>query len=68
VSTSIEPTGSTVPPVDPRSADASLGEVIAGVAALIGKKKVNEAGPAVPERTVASVKEDVAEIKESIQR
>ena len=41
---------------------------IAGVAALIGKKKVSEAGPAMPERTVASVKEDVAEIKESIQR
>ena len=41
---------------------------IAGVAALIGKKKVSEAGPAVPERTVASVKEDVAEIKESIKR
>ena len=40
----------------------------AGVAALIGKKKVNEAAPAVPERTVASVKEDVAEIKESIKR
>ena len=41
---------------------------IAGVAALIGKKKVEEAAPAMPERTVASVKEDVAEIKESIQR
>jgi hypothetical protein len=41
---------------------------IAGIAALIGKKKVEEAAPAVPERTVASVKEDVAEIKESIQR
>lgn len=41
---------------------------VAGVAALIGKKKVSEAAPAVPERTVASVKEDVAEIKESIKR
>lgn len=41
---------------------------IAGVAALVGKRKISEAGPAVPERTVASVKEDVAEIKESIQR
>ena len=145
MSTSIEPTASTLPPVDPRSADASLGDLvktmskdrsrlvrdemqlaqvelsakaktagagigafggagvlafygvavliaaavlgldtvmsawlaaliigvvllIAGVAALIGKKKVSEAGPAMPERTVASVKEDVAEIKESIQR
>ena len=41
---------------------------IAGVAAFLGKKKVDEAAPVVPERTVASVKEDVAEIKESIQR
>jgi hypothetical protein len=41
---------------------------IAGVAALVGRKKMREAGPAVPEKTVASVKEDVAEIKESIQR
>ena len=41
---------------------------IAGVVALVGKKKISEAGPAVPEKTVASVKEDVAEIKESIQR
>ena len=41
---------------------------IAGVVALVGKKKVSEAAPVVPERTVASVKEDVAEIKESIQR
>jgi hypothetical protein len=40
----------------------------AGVVALVGKKKVSEAAPVVPERTVASVKEDVAEIKESIQR
>ena len=40
----------------------------AWLAALIGKKKVSEAAPAVPERTVASVKEDVAEIKESIKR
>jgi hypothetical protein len=41
---------------------------IASVAALIGKKKVSEAAPVVPERAVASVKQDVAEIKESIQR
>jgi hypothetical protein len=41
---------------------------IAGVVALVGKKQLSEAGPAVPEKTVASVKEDVAEIKESIQR
>ena len=42
--------------------------IIAGVAALVGKKKMSAAGPPVPEKTVASVKEDVAEIKESIQR
>ena len=41
---------------------------IAGVVALVGKKKLGEAGPAIPEKTVASVKEDVAEIKESIQK
>ena len=41
---------------------------IAGAVALVGKKKVSEAAPVVPERAVASVKEDVAEIKESIQR
>ena len=41
---------------------------IAGIAALIGKRKVDEARPLVPERTVASVKEDVAEIKESVTR
>jgi MFS family permease len=42
--------------------------IIAGVVALVGKKKMSEAGPAVPEKTVASVKEDVAEIKESIKK
>ena len=41
---------------------------IAGVVALVGKKKVDQAAPVVPERTVANVKQDVAEIKESIQR
>jgi len=41
--------------------------VIAGVAALLGKKEVDQAKP-VPERTVASVKADVAEIKEASQR
>lgn len=42
--------------------------LVAGVAALVGKKKVSEAVPPVPTRTVASVKTDVAEIKESIHR
>lgn len=42
--------------------------VIAGVAALIGKKKLSEAAPPVPTRAIASTKADVAEIKESIHR
>ena len=41
---------------------------VAGVAALIGKKKVGEAAPAVPTTTVENVKADVAEIKESARR
>lgn len=32
---------------------------IAGVLALVGKRKVSEATPAVPEQTVETVKEDV---------
>lgn len=35
----------------------------AGVAALVGKKEVDHATPAAPERTIASVKQDVATIK-----
>ena len=42
--------------------------VIAGIAALVGKKKVSEASPPVPTRAIASVKDDVAEIKEGIKR
>ena len=42
--------------------------IIAGIAALLGKKKVNEAGPPVPTRAVESVKDDVQEIKETIKR
>ena len=38
---------------------------IAGIAALVGKKQLDQA---VPERAVASVKTDVAEIKESIKQ
>ncbi len=41
---------------------------VAGVAALIGKKKVGQAAPAVPTSTVENVKADVAEIKESVRR
>lgn len=35
----------------------------AGVAALVGKKEVDHATPAAPERTIASVKQDVATLK-----
>jgi membrane protein len=41
---------------------------VAGVAALIGKKKVGQAAPVVPTSTVENVKADVAEIKESVRR
>jgi membrane protein len=36
---------------------------IAGVAALVGKKKVEEATPPLPEQTIETVKEDVEEAK-----
>ena len=35
----------------------------AGVAALMGKKEVEQATPPAPERTIANVKEDVATVK-----
>jgi uncharacterized membrane protein YqjE len=41
---------------------------IAGVMALMGKKKVQQAGPPVPEETVESVKEDVQWTKERAQQ
>ncbi len=41
--------------------------VVAGVAALLGKKQLSQAAPPVPTETIASVKTDVAEIKESIR-
>ncbi len=37
--------------------------VAAVVAAMVGKKEVQEATPPAPERTIASVKEDVATVK-----
>lgn len=37
--------------------------IAAGIAALLGKNKVNEAGSPVPERTVESVKADVDAVK-----
>ena len=35
----------------------------AGVAALVGKKEVEQAAPPAPERTIANVREDVAAVK-----
>ena len=40
---------------------------VAGVAALAGKKKVQEAAPPVPEQTVESVKEDVEWAKSQLR-
>lgn len=42
--------------------------VVAGVAALVGRKKVSQAAPPVPTRAMDSVKDDVQEIKETIKR
>lgn len=39
--------------------------VAAGIAALVGKKNVDEGVPPKPERTMASVKKDVEEVKEA---
>ncbi|HEY5980525.1 MAG TPA: YhjD/YihY/BrkB family envelope integrity protein [Microlunatus sp.] len=41
---------------------------VAGVAALLGKKKVSQATPPVPSNAVENVRADVAEIKESVRR
>ncbi|MDF9715305.1 phage holin family protein [Nocardioides sp. ChNu-153] len=41
--------------------------LLAGVLALVGKKQVAHATPAVPERTVENVKEDVRTVKEARQ-
>jgi uncharacterized membrane protein YqjE len=40
----------------------------AGVLALLGKRKVQQATPPLPEETVASVKADVEEVKERARR
>ncbi|MPY32859.1 phage holin family protein [Streptomyces adustus] len=42
--------------------------VITAALALTGKKEVSQASPPAPEQTIDSVKEDVAQIKESAQR
>jgi hypothetical protein len=41
---------------------------VAGVAALIGKGRLQRATPPVPKETVSSVKADVEEIKERARR
>ncbi|MFW6774911.1 phage holin family protein [Nocardioides sp. CPCC 205120] len=41
--------------------------LLAGVLALVGRKQVDHAAPAVPERTVENVKEDVRTVKEARQ-
>ena len=42
--------------------------LIAGVLALLGKKDVQQATPPLPTDTIASVKQDVATVKEGIAR
>nr|WP_142167357.1 phage holin family protein [Streptomyces luteogriseus] len=42
--------------------------VATGLTALAGRKQVRSATPPAPQRTIDSVKADVAEIKESAQR
>ena len=41
---------------------------VAGVAALLGKSQLGRAAPPLPEQATASVKADVAEIKERAHR
>jgi len=41
---------------------------VAGVAALIGKGRLQRVAPPVPQETVSSVKADVEEIKERARR
>jgi hypothetical protein len=42
--------------------------LVAGIAALIGKKRLAKATPPVPEETIGSVKADVEEIRERTHR
>ena len=46
---------------------AAVYAVIAGVLALTGKKKVEEATPPVPEQAIESTKEDVSETKHRVE-
>src|SRR6266480_3158816 len=47
---------------------AISGVLAAGIAALMGKRRVQEATPPVPNEAVGSVKTDVEHIKEKAQR
>lgn len=42
--------------------------IAAAVVSLMGKKQVEQATPAAPERTVANVKQDIAEVKEHAKK
>jgi MFS family permease len=42
--------------------------LIAGVAALLGKKEISQATPAVPEQAVSSIRQDVNVVKGSVRR
>lgn len=42
--------------------------VIAGIAALVGKKRVSRATPPTPQQTIGSVKRDIETVKESLSR
>ena len=41
---------------------------LAGVAAIVGKKRVNKATPALPGEAMENVKRDIAEVKEARRR
>jgi Putative Actinobacterial Holin-X, holin superfamily III len=47
---------------------AAVYAIIAGVAALLGKRKVRQASPPVPERAIDSTKEDVEWTKSRAQQ
>jgi len=42
--------------------------VVAGIAALLGRKEVAQATPPVPEETISSVKTDVRAVKQAVKR
>jgi uncharacterized membrane protein YqjE len=42
--------------------------MIAGIAAVLGKKEITQATPPVPEQAVSSIREDVNVVKNSVRR